>query len=342
MAIALDQLPTRRDEAWKWTDLRAAVSEDLLNAAHAGEMDTSRAANAVAPLDRQPSTGMPALAAAIAGSSSVFELENDETLNLATLATGGHAIIGVVVGEGVRGRVVETYALDQGAFANVAIRYEVHPGASLERIVVAPADADSIVVSIIGVELAENAAYTQTTLTTGAKLARLETHVQVNGPDAEVNLNGVSLLAGDRHADHTTVVTHANAAPGAVTRETFRTVAADRSTGVFQGKIKVEREAQKTDAEMNHAALLLGENATVNAKPELEIYADDVACAHGATAGDLDAAAMFYMRQRGLPEAKAKALLTRAFIAEALANVSDDGVRAVLDQHVDQWLEANL
>ena len=107
---------------------------------------------------------------------------------------------------------------------------------------------------------------------------------------------------------------------------------------LFQGRFKVERAAQKTDAKMEHNALLLEDGAEVFAKPELEIYADDVQCAHGNTAGQLDEAAIFYLRQRGLPEIEARAMITRAFLIEALPGWLDESVRTDVETHIDAWL----
>ncbi len=334
MAIALDQLPNRRVEEWKWTDLRAAAHglaqpeldclEELPSLQRGQEIQHRNMQVKIVPKGR---TDLPPFALKVDG--DVF---------------GKGSVFRFVAEPGARLTVWEQWTEQSHKIAAQPVEFQIGPDAHVERILVIPQLQNTVVASDARVTLAENARYTQTTLSLGAKLSRLETHVHVNGPGAEVNLNGVSLLSGDRHADHTTVVTHN--APHTTTRETFRTVAADRATGVFQGKIKVERAAQKTDAQMHHAGLLLGETATINAKPELEIYADDVACAHGNTAGALDQTALFYMRQRGLPEAHAKALLTRAFVAEALNNIPNDipngGVRGVLDAHIEGWLRENL
>jgi Fe-S cluster assembly protein SufD len=193
-----------------------------------------------------------------------------------------------------------------------------------------------VIVSTAEIALAEGAELTQTSLAFGAELARLETHVTHEGQGARAVLDGAYLLDGALHADQSTVVTHA--APGGTSAQLVKGAVRDRATGVFQGKIVVDRGAQKTDARMGHHALLLTEGATVNAKPELLIYADDVQCAHGATAGALDLAQLYYLQTRGLPEAQAKAMLTEAFVAEAFARVADDRVREALRSEVRAWL----
>lgn len=374
MTVDLATLPSRRDEGWKWSDLRAAVGDEPI--AHFGAeppvgfaglgADSEALVLDLGDLAASPGTGhqgirverveganAPAWAEhhatahvtarrVIAAVPTACVIEISDVIDqpiVITHAPVTHERLAIVVRDGASAKIARAPWLPETGAAFHLLDVGVQAGGALELVnwVGAQACAASL---LTGVHLSKDATFSQTSLTMGAKLARLETHVAVNGPGAQVSLNGVSLLAGDRHGDHTTLVTHN--APDATTREVFRTVATDAGRGVFQGKIKVDRLAQKTDAEMHHAALILGDNASVNAKPELEIYADDVACAHGNTSGQLDDTALFYMRQRGLPEARAKALLTRAFIGEALDGVTHEGLRAVLDAQVDAWLEDNL
>ena len=147
------------------------------------------------------------------------------------------------------------------------------------------------------------------------------------GEGARFELGGVILARGDANREIVTVVRHA--APGATSRQVIRSVLDDRATGSFLGKVAVARGAQKSDAIQSVKALLLSRSATANAKPELEIFADDVKCAHGATVGELDANALFYMASRGISNNEARALLTEAFIADALAGAPDLANRAV-------------
>lgn len=147
------------------------------------------------------------------------------------------------------------------------------------------------------------------------------------GEGARFELGGVILARGDANREIVTVVRHA--APGATSRQVIRSVLDDRATGSFLGKVAVARGAQKSDAIQSVKALLLSRSATANAKPELEIFADDVKCAHGATVGELDANALFYMASRGISSDEARALLTEAFIADALAGAPDLANRAV-------------
>lgn len=186
------------------------------------------------------------------------------------------------------------------------------------------------------VRLSEGAIFRQFILADGARYARIETEIDIAGRGARVELNGVYLAANGRHADLTSqVIINAE---GAEVRQLVRGVARKGGRGVFQGRFKVERSAQKTDAQMEHNALLLEEGAEVFAKPELEIYADDVQCAHGNTAGQLNQDAVFYLRQRGIPDAEARAIITRAFLIEALPDWLDPDTRADIEARIDAWL----
>jgi Fe-S cluster assembly protein SufD len=215
-----------------------------------------------------------------------------------------------------------------------ASAYVVAPGARLTRVVLQTGAGTPL--SLAQVRLGAGASFRQFVLAQGGKLARFETHVDAEGANAEVALNGLYLAAGGRHADLTSTVTHRST--GGVTRQLVKGVARRGGRGVFQGKIVVERGAQKTDARQHHQALLLEEGAEVFAKPELMIHADDVSCAHGNTVGALDAQALFYMRTRGLPEPQARALLTEEFLAEAIPDWLAEEVAGEARARIQAWL----
>lgn len=344
-AYARTGLPHRRMEEWRWSDLRRA-SDRFADAIIPGQdkvsLTSGRAPDDRVALAEAPEAPMPALAGALAETVLRFRVEKGDpplSFEVEALAGAGHHVIEIEVAEGVEARVEERYVGEDGAFANVALRFRVEPGARLGRIVRQPASPGAVIVSTASIELARDAALTQTVLAFGAALSRLETHVTHTGRGSRAVLDGAYLLDGSLHADLTTVVSHAG--PGSVTEQLTKGAVRDQATGVFQGRIVVERGAQKTDARMGHHALLLTEGAAVNAKPELEIYADDVACAHGNTAGALDPAQIFYLQSRGLPEKQAKALVTEAFIAEAFERVADESVRRTLLDEVRAWLARN-
>ncbi len=189
------------------------------------------------------------------------------------------------------------------------------------------------------VDVAEGANYRGFVLTTGARLARQESFIEFSGENAEAHISGAYLLSGEQHADVTTRIHHA--VPHCVSREVFKGVIADKARGVFQGKIIVAEGAQKTDGHQLNKTLLLSDQAEIDARPELEIYADDVKCSHGATAGQLNDDHLFYLRARGIDEAAARGLLMQSFLTEALEEVEDEQIRAALQAHVDAWLDAH-
>ncbi|SDC22586.1 Fe-S cluster assembly protein SufD [Belnapia rosea] len=181
------------------------------------------------------------------------------------------------------------------------------------------------------------ATYDNFTLNAGARLVRNEIHAVLAGPKSACHMNGAQLLRDGQHADTTTVLDHA--APDCASRQTYKTVLQGKSRGVFQGKIHVHQVAQRTDGYQMNQALLLSPDAEIDSKPQLEIYADDVKCSHGATVGALDADQLFYLRARGIPEAKARSILVEAFLQEAIEGVTDETARAALDSAVAGWWE---
>jgi Fe-S cluster assembly protein SufD len=153
---------------------------------------------------------------------------------------------------------------------------------------------------------------------------------------ASFDLGGIILASGEQVLEIVTTVRHLG--PGTTSRQVVRCVAGGTATATYLGKVAVAREGQKTDAAQSFKALLLDRGATANAKPELEIFADDVKCAHGATVGELDRNALFYLQSRGVPPAEARALLTRAFLSDALESLEDDAVRETVEAQVTALL----
>jgi Fe-S cluster assembly protein SufD len=171
----------------------------------------------------------------------------------------------------------------------------------------------------------------------GSAVARHQIFAVFAGENTTAQINGASMLKGRQHGDTTLMVEHA--APHCESRELFKTVIDGEATGVFQGKIIVPPHAQKTDGRMMSAALLLSEGGAMNNKPELEIFADDVQCAHGATCGQLDEDLLFYLMARGLPKKEAESLLVQAFLGEAIEFVENDDLREALVACVENWLK---
>ncbi len=177
--------------------------------------------------------------------------------------------------------------------------------------------------------------YNNVSLLLGGAPCRNEFDVMLLGEEAQASLNGIALLRGREHADTTTRITHQ--APNCTSRQMYKTVLDGRSRGVFQGKISVAQGAQKSDGYQLSRALLLSDKAEMDAKPELEIFADDVKCSHGSAIGDLDEDAMFYLRSRGMDEKQARALLIEGFLAETLDEVHIDEWREIFRRNIEGW-----
>jgi Fe-S cluster assembly protein SufD len=228
--------------------------------------------------------------------------------------------------------VVET--LSAAGLEPLAKDYVVEAGATLNRVVIQ--DNRDLPLSIARVRLEQGARLNQIALAEGGKLARIETHVVLAGIGAQVHMSAIYLAGHGRHADFTSVITHN--APGGITRQLTKGVARSGGRGVVQGKIFVARGAQGSDARQYHHGLLLEEGAEILAKPELMIYADDVSCAHGNTAGALNEDAMFYMRSRGVSEAEARALLVEAHLTEAIPPEIGEETLDLLLARIRVWL----
>jgi len=191
-------------------------------------------------------------------------------------------------------------------------------------------------VSTLGATVGAKAAYRDFVFTSGGAVVRNQTFVRFAGEGTKGAIGGVSLLKNRQHIDNTLVIEHA--AANCESREQFKTVLDGQSRGVFQGKIVVEPHAQKTDAKMMTRALLLSEDAEADNKPELEIFADDVVCGHGATAGALDPGLKFYLMSRGISEKESEALLIEAFIDETIEQIAHEGIRDALKFAALKWL----
>jgi Fe-S cluster assembly protein SufD len=326
-AIALRdsaELPSRRDEDWRWTDLRGLIRA----------LPEPSAEIAAGDLGEGPFDVLAGAVRVLAngrGSARIVAGADPEIMALRVISrgAGSHAASAVIeVSPGERLTLLETYEGDAGGYvANASLTITVGEGGELERIVLAADGLEGVSVSQAQVTLAPKARFSQTVLSTGARRQRIETRVVHPGGDAEVRMDGVYLLAGKAHADQTTEVVHSGV--DGVTRQLVKGVVADQARGVFQGRIVVAEGADRTDARMGHHALVLSDRAEVDAKPELEIYADDVSCAHGNTVGARDDEARFYARQRGIPEAEARAMLTAAFVGEVIDRIGHEGAREI-------------
>ncbi len=383
-------LPTRRLEAWKYTDLSALKTIDFRAAAASRGVAPELPRLAGEPCQRlvfgnglfQPASSafVPAagvvlgsladqllageLTDAVPGLAS--ELSPMATLN-AALATDGLKLsiaAGIAVDRPIE--VVFVGGVDEAATAwhprhrielaagSSATLIEVHAGAGAgcylanhvgEIIIGENARLRHVIVQLEGaaayhiasrfVSVAADGRYEAFTLTASGRLTRNEATVSLDGPGAACVLAGAYLLRDREHCDTTTIIEHR--APHTSCREVFKGVLDGASRGVFQGRIVVHRGAQKIDGHQLSKALLLSDEAEVDQKPELEIYADDVKCSHGAAAGQLDADELFYLRSRGIREEQARRLLIEGFLVDVFDEVTDDAVRATLFAHARRW-----
>ncbi len=246
----------------------------------------------------------------------------------------------VRVGAGAKVTVIESHigvSVSKNERQVTALtEFSVGDGAEAHHIQLVAGGADVVHLGQWDVSLAATAAYRGFQLTAGIGLARNESHVSFTGPDAKLDLSGLMLGRGRDHIDTTLVVNHTTT--GCEGRELFKAVLDDRARAVFQGKVIVAPEAQKTDGKQMAQALMLSEDAEFDSKPELEIYADDVACGHGSTAAELDADMLFYLRSRGIPLADARAMLIESFAADALDKIENEELREAARAITVGWL----
>ena len=368
-------LPNRRNEAWHYTDLRAAMKSA---ATPAPPPDAQRLAAAQAQSEQTPRIGAARLvlvdgryiaalsdpapagvsvavgeAPAIASPDAIAALNAafaPASLRIAFAADAAPALLEILHldGEGaVNSRLDVTIAGKaalferfEGATAktqrNAVAQVDLAEGAQCEWTTLVGDDA-ALHLEAPVVRLAARAEFRDFGLVCGGALVRRQLDVGHGGEGAKIALSGLSLIDGKRCADTTLTVRHD--APQGESREYFRHIVADEGVGTYQGKVIVAQAAQKTDGGMKSQALLLSPTAQMNNKPELEIFADDVVCGHGATVGALDAEQIFYCQARGIPKAQAEAMLLEAFGIEAIERVADEAVADALREKLRVWLK---
>ena len=246
----------------------------------------------------------------------------------------------MVVEAGARVMLIESH---EGTEArdyqvNTALELTVGDKAHVDHVKITTEGARALHLSSLLASIGAQARFNSFAFTTGGAVVRNQLFLAFAGEGTVANIRGATMLRGREHADLTLVADHAVA--GCQSREVFKTVLDDQSRGVFQGKIIVRPHAQKTDAKMASHALLLSEDAEADNKPELEIFADDVQCGHGATAGALDDDLLFYLRARGIPKKEAEALMIQAFVGEAIEGIEHAGLREALIESAGRWLAA--
>jgi Fe-S cluster assembly protein SufD len=367
-------LPNRRDEAWHYTDLRARLAKvaPLTPAPDAARLMAAEAQLAALPrlgavrlvlVDGRHAPSLsdaPPAGLTVAASSEAPEA--DEAVVALNVAFAECALrIGLASGEASLeivhldgpGAIYSRLDVSLPARARMTVfeRFE-GAGEATQRNAVAILDlaegARCDWATLVGddaslhletrrVRLAGSSELYDFGLVCGGALVRRQLDVGHDAPGAKIALSGLSLIDGRRHADTTLTVRHA--APHGESREYFRHIVADEASGVYQGKVIVAPHAQKTDGGMKSQALLLSPTASMNNKPELEIFADDVVCGHGATVGALDPEQIFYLRARGLSKPEAEAMLLEAFGVEAIERVADEAVAEAMRERLRLWLK---
>ncbi len=360
----MTDLPTRHDEAWRWAELGPArahaghappANDELPDVAHhwldlAGERHLfvgghpvdgeARPPQADSSAPRHPLADLAAASAPAGFTLDVAEGTDAGTVQLLHVGIGGaaHMVTRIRLAPGARLTLIETLADDRADhWLNHRLDADIAEGAWLTR-VVRLGNRHGLVSERAFVRLGRAARFTQLAVATGGAASRTEALVHHDGPEARAVVNGILLGDGTAALDALTRLEHR--VPGTASSQAWRLVAAGRAQVSVAGGVSVARHAQQTDAEQSLKALVLKRTAAANLKPELEIFADDVTCAHGCTVGELDRAALFYLESRGVPPADAEALLTRAFVADALTVLGDGPLAAALDAETRGWLEA--
>lgn len=223
---------------------------------------------------------------------------------------------------------------DVESFTNCVVSLELGPGARVSHYRLQQESLRTFHIASVRANLDRDSRYHCKDVAFGAALARTSIVATLQGPGAEATLQGLFAPSGNQHIDTYTLVDHVGA--HTASSEEYRGIADGRGRGVYRGKVIVRKDAQRIDSRQSSRNLLLSPTAEIDTRPELEIYANDVKCSHGATTGQLDAAALFYLRSRGISESEARALLIRAFAESILSSIETTPVRDYLEQHLHE------
>ncbi len=374
-------LPTRRVEAWHYTDLRRLLTSvpahdgtalakaiaplvkgstvlPLLNgvaasktapivgvtiAGLAGKLTDGSFVRALDPQGADDAVG--ALNAAFVADGYFLDIAEGTELaapvELQNIHAGGqvHVRLPVRVGNGAKATIVERQSGVGNALVTSVSNVTVGDGAELTWLIVQDQPESVTYLGQFNAWIGKDAKLLVFVINAGGKLVRQEIHVATKGEGSSFTLRGVNLLAGDTHTDVTMVLDHE--VPETTSTEVIRNVVTGRAKGVFQGRINVHQYAQKTDAKMACNTLLLSDDGEFSTKPELEIFADDVQCGHGATVTEIDHNHLFYLMARGIDEKTARGLLVKAFVAEVIEELGDEAIVEALEAMLDQWFSTH-
>jgi Fe-S cluster assembly protein SufD len=261
----------------------------------------------------------------------------EKPVELQNLQAGGqtHVRLPVRVGAGARATIVERQTGDGSALVSSVSQLVLGEGADVTWLIVQEQPETATHLAQFKAHIGKNAKLTLFVMNAGGKLVRQEIIIKTTGEGADFKLRGINLLAGDTHTDVTMVLDHA--VPHTTSTEIVRNVVTGKARGVFQGRINVHQYAQKTNAKMACNTLLLSDDGEFSTKPELEIFADDVVCGHGATVTEIDHNHLFYLMARGVDEKSARGLLVKAFVAEVIEELEDETIVEALEAKLDDW-----
>lgn len=345
-------LPTRRVESWHYTDLRTLLKTvpgtlvepitntnplvDSYTVLEAGEApaaaSTFRADDAIGHLNA--SFAKSGVTLSILGDAGETPFWVSAVVN----EGAGHTRNAFEVANGAQGTVIEHHGAKNG-FSTTVSDLTIGDDADVAYVILQQTDRRSTHLGQINVTLGANSKLTLFILNAGGALVRQEVNMTVAGEGSDFQLRGVNLIGDDQHIDVTMDLNHAVA--NTTSEEILRNVVVGKGHGVFQGKIRVAQIAQKTDAKMACNTLLMSDDGNFSTKPELEIFADDVACGHGATFADIEPSYLFYLMSRGIPEKEARALLIKGFVDEIVEDLENEALEEAIVGVIDSWLDAN-
>ncbi len=267
-------------------------------------------------------------------------VELSKPLHILQVAVAGaeafitHPRMLVVAGKNSQGHIIESFhAVGDGVYlSNAVTEYVVGANANIEHVKVQKEHESAFHIATTEAHLARDAHFTSSNVDLGAAIARNDLNIVLNDENCVANLYGFFLATGKQLVDNHTFIDHAM--PHCESNELYKGILDDRARGVFNGKVMVRKDAQKTNAYQDNKCLLLTNDATMNAKPQLEIFADDVKCSHGATVGQLEEDALFYLRSRGIGEESANSLLRYAFASDVFEKIAVDEVRTRLEKEI--------
>ena len=308
--LDINNLPSQKEEAWKYTPLAKTMPKGL-----------------------SPSPVAEKVIHCTCGQNGG---QSEDILIVGVDGQAQTEVLRIDVEAGTELMLIERHAGEGAYWKNIRTQITLGKNAKMTHYRIQEDSVDAVHTNMVDICAEEGSEYNSFTLTKGAKLSRQDIKARLIGENAKLFLNGVNILKDQQHGDTTILIEHE--APHCESDQFFRNVLDDRARGVFQGKVHVHKPAQKTDANQLCKSILLSPRAEMDTKPELEIYADDVVCSHGATTGQIDDMQMFYMRSRGIKKSDAKMLLIKAFLAEASDKVLDEKIRLTIEEKIEKWL----